>query len=656
MRTRLMLLASAGLAAFWFFAPPAGAQYIYVANSGEATVSEIDINLNREVARFRTWTGSQSNQSFNYGSNVGPAPSRIAIDAAGNVYVLNRMWVLPPAPPALPVLFKILPSLPSGGTTTSQDSSDPGPDINLLNDNEVLPLQVTITNKVVNPTGIQDDRVDWGIEIGTTGLDEGGLGRALCFDLEGNLWVGLNTKNRYHKVSPVTRTILATVATPGHNPYGCVVDAQGFLWSASGALSVAKFDTRNPAAPAVVRTHSSAKGRNYGISLRRGCGGAPSRVYLSDQSGHTYIQVDPAKMGDPNQDPFSNPSNPALSTGQLPSYAIAVDLDGNIVSGYRDGRVVKSDPNGVILWDTNVLPAGPTVPSADLHGLIIDAHNDVWAVHREPAAANGRVVKYSGLTGAQVPGGNVKLGKEPYTYGNVLPPNCPCALIGETRIECLGQNAGVATYSFNIPFINQSPFPAPSTGADLSSPNANVTVTPASVTFPPVPPNGQGTISGSFTVTNPQPGSTVCLDVRLHGPEGPGLWCCPSQQVCLRLPECRECAKVQAVFKCRPNGTRYLELTVTNNGPTPSTSVQVFSTTPGVVIAPTNAPLAIASGSSGTLQLNVTGGVAGQPIDLTANLHGPTDPKTGVFSWCCTTSLRVVVPRFPCFIIPEPGR
>jgi hypothetical protein len=640
MTTRPMLPALMCLAVLAFFVSPVSAQFIYVANSGEATVSEIDINLNREVARFRTWTGNQSNQSMNLGSNVGPAPSRIAVDADGNVYVLNRMWA---NPIALPVLFKILPSLPSGGTDTSHDGGDAGTDIQLLDDNEVLPLQVTITNGVVDPMGIQDDRVEWGIEVGDPLTDKGGLGRALCFDLEGNLWVGLNTKARYHKLSPVTRKILATVATSGHTPYGCAVDSQGILWSASSGNTLAEIDTRNPTKPAVIRSHSG-KGTNYGISLRRGCGEVPRRVYLSDLTGRTYIEFDP------NQNLFSNPTNPAL-LNQPTSYAIAVDLDGNIISGYVNGRVVKSDPTGTVLWDTGILPAGPTVASNDLHGLIIDAHNDVWAVHRESFAPNGRVVKYSGLTGAQL--AIVQIGKEPYTYGNVLPPNCPCALIGETRIQCQGQNAGVATYSYGFTFTNQSPFPAPAAGVDLSSPNA--TLNPTSVTFPPVPPNGQGTVSGTFTVASPQPGSTVCLDVRLHGSEGPGLWCCPSQQVCFHLPECRECAKVQGQFKCRPNGTRYLELTITNNGPTTAQSVQVFSTTPGVTITPLSPPTTFPVGTPIVQQFSVAGAAPGQSIDLTVNLHGPTDPETGVFDWCCTSSLKIVYPRRPCYIIIDGG-
>lgn len=58
----------------------ASAQYIYVANAGEDTVSKIDINAEKEVARYATWFTSGPNHVphlNNSGdlSGVAPAPS-----------------------------------------------------------------------------------------------------------------------------------------------------------------------------------------------------------------------------------------------------------------------------------------------------------------------------------------------------------------------------------------------------------------------------------------------------------------------------------------------------------------------------------------------------------------------------------------------------
>lgn len=404
-----VLLTCQCFAVLWACVTPAFAQYIYVANTGEATLSEIDINTNKEVARFRTW--------FNM-SPFGPAPSRIAVGTGGEIYVLNRMFDFPnPTNTAqtkrLPLLFKILPPLPGPGTSHVTGSGLVG----TLPPGEVLDLLDNApANGKIDAVEIQDIRVlnsnGWPRGIGIAPADEGGLGRALCFDLDGNLWVGLYLTQQYYKVSPVDGSLLAgPIATPNpHRPYGCVVDSQGRLWSASSGTTLAEItDTRNPTSPAIIHDHS-VNGSNYGISLRRGCGGEETRVYLSSLSSRTYIEYNPATGQ------FTNTSTPVAS---LVSYAVAVDSKGDIVSGYRDGRVVKYDPSGTSVWDTNVLPAGPTKASGDLHGLIIDANDDVWAVLRN----ENQVVKYSGLDGHQI--AVVDVGKEPYTYGNVQTPSCP---------------------------------------------------------------------------------------------------------------------------------------------------------------------------------------------------------------------------------------
>lgn len=56
-------------------APSVSAQYIYVANTGEDTVSKIDINTNAEVARYATWfTANPNHVTTPHGILAGPAP------------------------------------------------------------------------------------------------------------------------------------------------------------------------------------------------------------------------------------------------------------------------------------------------------------------------------------------------------------------------------------------------------------------------------------------------------------------------------------------------------------------------------------------------------------------------------------------------------
>jgi streptogramin lyase len=590
-------------------------QYIYVANAGDDTVSKIDINTNQEVARYATWFTSGVNHIPHSGnSQTGPAPSRLIY--AGNLYVLNRFF----SPAHLPVLLKIAPTGGIPGTTTSN-----GP--------TVLPLLDNNANNQIDPGEAADVRIQWAKPIGNS-TDVGALGRALCMDTNGVLWVGMHNTQRYYKVDPATGNMLAPltgIPTPGHKPYGCQVDTKGRLWSVDSSNTLAEIDTVTN--QVTIRNHATF-GANYSLSLFNGCGSTPSKVYISERSlAKTYTAYDPQTLS------FNNA--PA-TIPQFVSVAVAVDRKGNIVSGQYQitGHVMKTTPSGTLVWHTNTAPAGPVIPSADLHGIIIDENDDVWAVHR----TEDRIVKYSGVDGHWI--ATVPVGSRPYTYGNPPPPTCPCAEIFEQSITCEAQSNGIGTYAWSFLFTNHSPFLTPATAIDISSSQVtNLTPTPQFLFTNPVPPNGQATVSGTFTVANPVFGSQVCLDIRLNG--GGGGWCCPRERVCFRLPECPGCANVQAVFKCK-NGIQILQLTVVNQGPTTAQSVTVFSNTPGVIISPQTTTQTFPQNTPVTISLAVTGASLGQPISLTVNLNGPFDPKTGINTWCCTSTVKVFYPKLAC--------
>jgi streptogramin lyase len=649
-------VASALSIVLFLFARTASAQFIYVANAGEDTLSKIDINTNTEVARYRTWFGpagqpgnivhpsiTTSYGTLSFSPWAGPAPSRVAIDASGNVYVLNRFFYAPnifsaplnlPFPSThLPVLLKILPSGGIPGVTTSNSSvALPMSDTN--GDNQInCPLSASPACHA-GPNEITDARIAWAVEVGDPGTsttlgDRGSLGRSLCVDRSGNLWVGMYHTSKYYKVSSVTgQTIGGPISTGNHHPYSCVVDIKGTLWSVDEAQTLLEFDTTAANPTPLVHTHT---GTNYSVSVVNSCTAA-SRVYVPE---HAALQTSIAY--DPSSGNFSNPSG---NVPKFNSIALGIDSQSNIVSGeyLGNGRVIKYSPGSVLSWDTNTLPAGPTVTAKDLHGIIIDAHDDVWAVHLD----GDRLIKYSGADGHKI--ATVPVGAAPYSYSNVPPPSCPCAGINGSEIVCTVKNGNTATYSWTFNFVNQSPFAAPVTGMTLSSTQVQ-NLTPSSIQFsPPIAQNAQGSASGTFTVTNPQPGATVCLTARLTSGDE---WCCPSQQVCFRLPECRECAKLTGEFFCQ-KGTWALALSIVNNGPAAAQSVQIFSTTPGVTVSPTLTTMNFPVGTAVAVPLTISGASPGQPITLTVNVHGPVDPKSGVYSWCCTSAVTVVYPKTTC--------
>jgi hypothetical protein len=616
----------------------AQSQYIYVANTGENTVSKVDINLNIEVARYATW--------FPPGANHNPAPSRISRDRLGYVYVLNRFFPQGQSSPNahLPVLVKIAPFGGTLGTTTSNGPTN------------VLAMTDTNTNDEIDAGDNKDARILWGKRIGAPTIvgnpgDEGALGRALCMDPSGYLWVGLHETKRYYKVDPATGSpVGAVVSTNNHMPYGCQVDTQGRLWSVDYSHSaypghtLAEIDTGTHQLKAI-HDHGPNSlppknyGRNYSLSLFNGCEAGPTKVYLSEWLlGRTYIVYDPQT---------NSFSNPPASVPQFKSIAVAVGKNGDIISGeYQNtGRVIKTTPSGTVVWDTNTLPAGPAVPMADLHGIIVDENDDVWVVDR----AADQLVKYSGGDGHKI-GLPVAVGDSPYTYGNPPPPTCPCAVTSEPQIKCEGKDKdGKWKYSWSFLVTNHSPFSMPATTVDISAPTGSpiTDLTPGQFAFlpPGLPPKGQATVTGTFTLAQPIPGTQICFDIRLNAGTG---WCCPLEHVCFIMPDCT-CATLQGVFKCA-QGRPYLELSVTNLGPTAAAGAQIFSNTPGVSVSPQTTTLTFPQNTPVIITpLTVTGASPGQVISLSVMLHGPIDPKTGVHSWCCTATVRVIYPVKVCW-------
>lgn len=622
--------------------PSASAQFIYVANAGEDTVSKIDINTNMEVARYATWFTSGPNHIAHAGQAwMGPAPSRLLEDSGGYLYVLNRFFGA-----HKPVLLKIAPSggtpgMPGNAGVTTSGGAGAAAVMPML-DNGTIPNQI-------DPGDTKDARIVWASEIGTPNA----IGRAVCMDPSGFLWVGMWTTMEYFKVDPTTGNPVGapiSVGPPlfgpntGHRPYGCQVDAKGTLWSTDLGNQLVEINT----ATNQVKPHSSGDAQ-YSLSLFNGCGSAASKVYLSAQGqGKPYLAYDPQTTL------FTGA--PVSTNEQFASISVGVDSQGYIISGQTasSGRVIKSNPTtGSISWDTVAL--GSTQPTYDLHGIIIDKNDDVWVVSRLGATAGspGYVIKYNGQTGQHVANATVTLGDSPYTYGNPPPPACPCAQTAEPQIKCRGKTPGGKwLYEWSFVVTNHSPFSAPATSVNISLPNGS----PVTDLTPPGNPgqfaltpnlaqNGQATVSGTFTLAQPMPGTKICFDIRLNAGEG---WCCPLERVCFVVPDCA-CASLQGTFRCN-HGQRFLDLSVTNLGPTAAQGALIISNTPGVTVSPQNTTLAFPQNTAVTIpSLTVTGATPGQVISLSVMLHGPIDDRTGVFSWCCTATVQVTYPARLCW-------
>ena len=348
---------------------------MWIANAGEDTVSKIDTNTGLELARYRTWFAP----GFLHGAWTGPAPSRTAVDSDGNVYVANRHF-----DGRMPEVMKILNTggidrNGNGVIDTSVDLDSSG----IIEAGEIIDLIDTDGDNIVDPDEILDERIAWIVQVG----DAGQLGRSLCIDTGGDIWVGTYFNSQYYRISAADGSLLAgPVTLSGINPYGCLVDRSGTLWSASLSNKLGEVNTNTDTAVGV-KTHT---GSDYGIALGNGM------VYQACSSGCTYIQHDPVG------NTFTTPA--AISIGAL---GISVDGNGDIFVGNTGGGMNKFAPDGSLIWTS---PA--QVGTGEVRGVVADSNGDVWAVHR----ANNNISKYQGSDGAAL--GVFPVGEAPYTYSD----------------------------------------------------------------------------------------------------------------------------------------------------------------------------------------------------------------------------------------------
>ena len=357
---------------------------LWVANAGEDTVSRIDTDPpgpaeGCEVARYQTWFANSPSHLGN--PFVGPAPSRTAVDGDGNVYVANRHFSGRRA--------SVLKILVEGGIDRNGNNViDTSIDSNnncVIDPDEIIPLVDLNNNGILEDNELADERVAWVEQVGAVH----GLGRALCIDPSGFVWLGLFNFGRYFKLDPANGDILGgPFSVSPIFPYGCRIDGDGILWSADrgGAnpgQKLGKFDTN---------TNTFLGSFTHGTGVHYSIGLGNDRIYLAIENANAFLEFNPT-------------TNTFTAIGSTSSRGISVDGNGDIVLGRP--TIEKRAPDGTLIWSR----ANP-VGNQDQRGVIIDSNNDVWVVNKN---ANN-VSKFRGIDGVVL--GVFPVGSQPYTYSD----------------------------------------------------------------------------------------------------------------------------------------------------------------------------------------------------------------------------------------------
>ena len=296
---------------------------------------------------------------------------------------------------------------------------------------------------------------------------------------------------KYYKISSVDGSTLAGPITVGWNPYGCLIDANGTLWSSSlaGVLGKITNTNQNVAANYVVTSHFPPSCSTYGIALGNG------KVYVACISGGGYRAYDPV-------------TNTFATVTGADSTGISVDGSGNIwLSQYVNGGVRKYRP------DNSLDCIGAVGAAGENRGVIIDNNNDAWQIGK----TSDQIKRFRGTD--CVAQNTIPVGDEPYTYSDAS-GFAALNQTNQTGTWTVLQDAGVGNAYWGTIAWNTAPLP----------PNATLTVTAQAsdnvgdLSGPPATPvvNGANfTQFGRFIkvearlTSNPQRQSPQLLDISI---------------------------------------------------------------------------------------------------------------------------------------------
>jgi len=295
--------------------------FIWIANSGENTLSKLDTITGSEIARYRVCSD----------------PSRTAVDLNGDCWVVCR---------GDGKTTKVRNSTENcvdknanGVVDTSKDANGDG----VIQTEEMLPLD-------------EDECVQFTVQF-----PEDNIIRAAGVDKDNHAWVGLWNAQQLLRLEPENGAVVQTISIPA-NPYGLAIDQAGVIWVAGrGGQRLVRVVPETGEVTSMVPPSGCVD--PYGITIdhngnvwigNHGCGGAIAWRY------------EPAT------------GNWASTNTDLNPRGIAASVDGFVyVANDSASRITKinADTMGVMGYVELGSSRNPV-------GVAIDAEGFVWAVNQ----------------------------------------------------------------------------------------------------------------------------------------------------------------------------------------------------------------------------------------------------------------------------------
>jgi hypothetical protein len=218
--------------------------FIWVANSGESTVSKLDTDTGKEVGRYYTCSD----------------PSRTSVDLYSDVWVACRG----DGGVAKIVAYEKN-CVDKNGDKTIQTSKDSNGDGKISGGEMLAKGQDECVKFIVYPGG--------------------SCQRAAGVDKENNAWIGEWNGSVLRRLNAENGSVMATISI-GCNPYGLVIDKDGIIWvSGRGCDRLVRVDPKSGAVQHLV----PPTGNLYGITVDKF-----SRIWMGHYSSYGISRYDPA--------------------------------------------------------------------------------------------------------------------------------------------------------------------------------------------------------------------------------------------------------------------------------------------------------------------------------------------------------------------------